>query len=134
MFSLALFPHGPFSGRTTTTHTFLYGDGSSANHSGYASIELMADVAEQADTPETQPNENDLFPPKKRLRSAVWEHFGYKKDAQGLVKDDGYPICKTCRRSVSAKGSNTSNLRQHLFDHHPDLHAKVVKVSKQQAK
>ena len=109
--------------------------GSSANHGGYASIELIADVAEQAERPVTQPNENDLFPPKKkRLRSAVWEHFGYKKDAQGLVKDDGFPICKACRQAISCKGSNTSNVQQHLRDHHPDLHAKLVKVSKQQAK
>ena len=60
-----------------------------------------------------------------RLKSSVWEHFGYTKNDQGIVQEDGYPICKACRKKVAAKGSNTSNLLQHLRDHHPAIHAQV---------
>ncbi|XP_034540402.1 zinc finger BED domain-containing protein 1-like [Notolabrus celidotus] len=66
-----------------------------------------------------------LYPPKKRLKSAVWEHFGFHKNDQGVIQDDGAPVCKTCRKKVMAKGSNTSNLIQHLRDHHPRLHALI---------
>lgn len=71
------------------------------------------------------PSSETLFPPKKRLKSAVWDYFGYTKNDQGIIEDDGSPICKTCRKKVAAKGSNTSNLMQHLRDNHPDLHAQV---------
>lgn len=70
------------AGAPQHTHTFLVVVGAQlAKHGGYVRIELMADVAEQAD----RPNENNLFPPKKHLRSAVWEHFGYKKDVNVLL-------------------------------------------------
>ena len=66
-----------------------------------------------------------LYLPKKRLKSAVWDYFGYPKDAEGVIQDNGSPFCKMCRKQIAAKGSNTSNLLQHLQDHHPALHAEI---------
>lgn len=48
----------------------------------------MADIAEQP----VRPNENNLFPPpKKQIRSAMWEHFGYTKE---VIKDADSPFAK----------------------------------------
>ncbi len=71
------------------------------------------------------PRSETLFPPKKRLKSAVWDCFGYTKNDQGIIEDDRSPICKTCLKKFAAKGSNTSNLMQNLQDHHPALHAQI---------
>ncbi len=71
------------------------------------------------------PSSETLFPPKKRLKSAVWDYFGYTKNDQDIIEDDLSPICKTCRKKVAAKGSNTSNLTQHLRHHHPALDAQL---------
>ncbi len=71
------------------------------------------------------PSSETLFPPKKRLKSAVLDCFGYTKNDQGIIEDDGSPICKTCRKKFASKGLNTSNLRQHLRDHHLALHSQV---------
>ena len=66
-----------------------------------------------------------LFPPSKRTKSAVWEYFGHRKkpDGHGL-KEEGRPTCKTCLRTVAARGGNTSNIIAHLREHHPSLYAK----------
>ena len=59
----------------------------------------------------------DIFPTSKRTKSAVWAYFGYYKNAQGQLVEDGSPICRSCEKKVVATGGNTSNLR----DHHPAL-------------
>lgn len=66
-----------------------------------------------------------LFLPPKRLKSAVWEHFGYLKDPGGTITVDGYPVCRMCRKKVSARSGNTSNMMHHLRDHHPKEFAKM---------
>ncbi|KAI2663399.1 Zinc finger BED domain-containing protein 4 [Labeo rohita] len=66
-----------------------------------------------------------LFLPPKRLKSAVWEYFGYLKDPGGTIIVDGYPVCRLCRKKVSARASNTSNMAHHLRDHHPKEFAKM---------
>ncbi len=53
------------------------------------------------------PSSETLFPPKKRLKSAVLDCFGYTKNDQGIIEDDGSPICKTCRKKFASKGLNT---------------------------
>ncbi|XP_046724959.1 uncharacterized protein LOC124398726 isoform X1 [Silurus meridionalis] len=62
-----------------------------------------------------------LFPPTHRVKSAVWEHFGYPKDPEGIVVCDGFPTCKLCYLNVSAKGGNTTNMFKHLKDHHRSI-------------
>ncbi|XP_077055327.1 zinc finger BED domain-containing protein 4 isoform X1 [Siphateles boraxobius] len=66
-----------------------------------------------------------LFLPPKRLKSAVWEYFGYLKDPGGTIIVDGYPVCRMCRKKVSARAGNTSNMMHHLRDHHPKEFAKM---------
>ncbi|XP_073809273.1 uncharacterized protein isoform X2 [Danio rerio] len=66
-----------------------------------------------------------LFLPPKRLKSAVWEYFGYYKDPGGTIIADGRPVCRMCRKKVSARSGNTSNMQHHLRDHHPMEFAKL---------
>ncbi|XP_039511670.1 zinc finger BED domain-containing protein 4 isoform X2 [Pimephales promelas] len=66
-----------------------------------------------------------LFLPPKRLKSVVWEYFGYLKDPGGTILVDGYPVCRMCRKKVSARAGNTSNMMHHLRDHHPKEFAKL---------
>ncbi|XP_055038568.1 uncharacterized protein [Misgurnus anguillicaudatus] len=61
----------------------------------------------------------NLYPPSARVRSEVWKYFGYKKDAEGMVVEDGFPICKKCGREIAAKHGNTSNMFTHLRRNHP---------------
>ncbi|KAL7858887.1 hypothetical protein SRHO_G00140340 [Serrasalmus rhombeus] len=65
----------------------------------------------------------NLRPPKKKakLKSAVWDYFGYPPNA----REDGNPICNQCGRKVAAKGGNTSNLLSHLREHHPAVQLKL---------
>lgn len=67
----------------------------------------------------------ELCPPKKHIKSVMWDHFGNLKIDQGVVVDDEYPICKACRHKVSVKASNTSNTYKHLRDNLQCLNAQV---------
>ena len=62
--------------------------------------------------------EEELFPPKKHLKSAGWDLFGYQKNDQGVIVEDGLPKCKTCHRKVTVKSGKTSNMFHHLRDNH----------------
>ena len=43
-------------------------------------------------------------------------------------------MCRSCGKSVPAKGGNTTNLLTHLRDHHPDLYPEAsLKVAKKSA-
>ncbi|XP_078476198.1 E3 SUMO-protein ligase ZBED1-like [Lampetra planeri] len=66
-----------------------------------------------------------LFPPEKRIKSAVWEYFGYQKDDKGCLINTGWPICRTCLVAVSNKAGNTSNMMTHLREYHPALHTEA---------
>ena len=55
---------------------------------------------------EMEPVEEELISKKKTV-SAAWIFF------------DSTAICRLCKRSVSAKGGNTSNLFSHLRQKHP---------------
>jgi len=65
----------------------------------------------------------DIFPTTKCTKSEVWSYFGFLKNAEGQLVEDSYPVCRTCRKKVAAKGSNTTNLLAHLRDHHPQLYS-----------
>ncbi|KAI7811508.1 putative zinc finger BED domain-containing protein 1-like [Triplophysa rosa] len=60
-----------------------------------------------------------IHPPSKRVKSEVWKYFGFQKNAEGMLVEDGFPLCKTCGRRVATKHGNTSNMFAHLRDNHP---------------
>ena len=65
---------------------------------------------------------------KINSRSIIWNYFSLKLDDKGyIIKDlEDRPVCRTCKRSVSAKNGNTSNLFTHLRDHHGRLYAEAT--------
>ncbi|XP_048867862.1 E3 SUMO-protein ligase ZBED1-like isoform X4 [Brienomyrus brachyistius] len=70
----------------------------------------------------------ELHPPQKRKRilSAVWTHFGFRKEDGAIVNIDS-PICRACGKAVPAKTGNTSNLMHHLRKHHPSVYVAMQK-------
>lgn len=84
--------------------------------------EALESMAEANEAPDSTPI---LYPPAKRLRSLVWEYFGYPKKADGSIQDDGEPTCKLCGKKVKARTANTSNLKAHLRDWHKPEHAQL---------
>lgn len=63
-------------------------------------------------------NTTELHPPVKRRNSPVWKYFGFIKNSEGDLKEDGFPLCKMCHRRVAAKDGTTSNMLNHLRRHH----------------
>ena len=68
---------------------------------------------------------------KKNTKSSVWHNFGMMATEDGRVieKEQDKPICRTCGKGVLAKGSNTTNLFQHLREHHPQIYADLAPSS-----
>ena len=64
---------------------------------------------------------------KKKTKSCVWNEFGLRSTDDGKVieNEKNSPLCLTCGKSVQAKGSNTTNLWQHLREHHPSVYAEI---------
>ena len=64
---------------------------------------------------------------KKNVTSIVWDYFRLKVTAYGRVADSeaSHPVCLSCKKSVPAKGGNTTNQLVHLRDWHPDLYYQV---------
>ena len=69
------------------------------------------------------------FARKANAKSAAWNHFGVSEVA------DGKAVCLHCKRSVSARNENTSNLFLHLHTKHPKQYelASSTKKKPQQA-
>ena len=65
---------------------------------------------------------------KKNTKSVVWQYFGLRSTKEGDIveKEQDKPVCRICGRSVHAKGSNTTNLFQHLREYHPLVYAEVA--------
>ncbi|KAL7395059.1 hypothetical protein ABVT39_009350 [Epinephelus coioides] len=63
-------------------------------------------------------------PPQNTDKVSRVGSFWLSQNDQGVIVDDGFPVCNTCRKKVAAKGSNTSNMI-HLRDNHLALHAQV---------
>ena len=61
----------------------------------------------------------------------MWIYFGLEADEEGRPKVQDAVICRLCKKSVSAKGGNTSNLLSHLKVHLPQrhLHVEVKKAN-----
>jgi len=66
---------------------------------------------------------------KPNCKSAVWKYFGFRPDSNGKPDDMDKPLCKVCQTVVHAKTGNTSNLRFHLKQRHPQLFSEVMKNS-----
>lgn len=73
-------------------------------------------------------NDTSLYPPSLRVKSEVWKYFGYRKNADGSICDNGFPVCKKCGRQVAAQGRNTSNMFSHLRSNHP-IQFREIRVS-----
>ncbi len=43
--------------------------------------------------------------------------FWFYKSAEGMLIEDGYPVCRKCRNKVAMNGGNMSNLLSHLCLH-----------------
>ena len=58
---------------------------------------------------------------KRNMKSAVWQNFGLMATEDGKIneKEQDKPMCRSCGKGVLAKESNTTNLFQHLCEHHP---------------
>ena len=56
---------------------------------------------------------------KPNTKSSVWTYFGLEADESDkpLRDKEDSPVCRACKKSVLAKGGNTSNLLTHLYDH-----------------
>uniref|UniRef100_A0A665UFI3 BED-type domain-containing protein n=1 Tax=Echeneis naucrates TaxID=173247 RepID=A0A665UFI3_ECHNA len=62
--------------------------------------------------------------PSKKTKLEVWVYFGFPRNTEGLLMEDSHPVCRTCRKKVSATGGNTSNMTTHFRDHHAQLSSK----------
>ena len=67
----------------------------------------------------------DDFVAKKGTTSFVWNFFGVKKNNDS---DKDTAFCRLCRKSVLARGDNTSNLTSHLRNNHAKEYATVSQV------
>ena len=102
-------------------------------------IELV-EVNRYSDSEGPADSDNELaLVHKSRVKSVIWNYFGVKGDASGKPIKEALdkPVCKLCKKPVSAKRSNTTNLFHHLQEHHPGAYSEIVpapsssKVSKQ---
>lgn len=64
---------------------------------------------------------------KRNTKSKAWLYFGPRANEDGKIieEEQHQPICHKCGVDICAKQRNTSNLIQHLGDHHPELLASI---------
>ncbi|KAL7374943.1 hypothetical protein ABVT39_009473 [Epinephelus coioides] len=86
-----------------------------------ASVEQNMELSSESE-PEGDA-ETTLYPPNKKVKSVVWEFFGFVNKKQ---EKDEPPVCRRCLKKVPAPRANTSNLRAHLKEKHPDLFTEVM--------
>ena len=65
---------------------------------------------------------------KRNVSSAVWNYFGFSPDRDGKPENEEVAICRLCRKNVSSKARNTSNLFSHLRSHHPKEYSMCKEV------
>ena len=65
---------------------------------------------------------------KSGTKSVVWQYIGLRKGTDDVAIDDGTAVGRSCRKTVSAKHGNTSNLWAHLRIHHCNLHTEVTAI------
>ena len=69
---------------------------------------------------------------KPNIKSAIWKYFGFIPDDNGKPSNIDKPQCKVCCATVATKTSNTTNLRVHLRQKHPQLFAEFMKTSEKE--
>ena len=64
---------------------------------------------------------------KRNTKSKAWLYFGLRANEDGEIieEEQHQPICRKCGVVIRAKEGNTSNLFQHLRDHHPEMLASI---------
>jgi len=69
---------------------------------------------------------------KPNTKSKVWQNFGIMatKDGKIIEREKDKPTCRMCGSGVQAKGSNTTNLFQHLRKHHPLIYSELAPPNK----
>ena len=67
---------------------------------------------------------------KPHCKSVIWNYFADENDIPIKEKEDN-PVCLTCKKTMLAKGENTSNMLTHLQAHHVELHAEAQPTSLQ---
>ena len=67
-----------------------------------------------------QPLKQDNLLTPKGKSSIVWNYFGFHTDKDGIKDDEKRVVCRLCERSIAFSG-NTTNLKQHLQNHHPSV-------------
>ena len=65
--------------------------------------------------------------PERDLRSVYV--FMFQCEVNVMCQLVTKPICRTCGKGVLAKGSNTTNLFQHLREHHPQIYANLAPLA-----
>ncbi|XP_039617396.1 E3 SUMO-protein ligase ZBED1-like [Polypterus senegalus] len=65
----------------------------------------------------------EIVEPKAGFKSDVWKHFSFslKRNEKGeKVTDNENTVCRHCQTVVKYKSGNTTNMRSHLLNHHPE--------------
>ncbi|XP_062871194.1 uncharacterized protein LOC134333242 isoform X2 [Trichomycterus rosablanca] len=70
----------------------------------------------------------DLHPPSGQHDAALWEHFGYHRNADGVLEEDGAPFCRLCLRKLVSRGETTRNMKQHLKENHRTAYTEPEEV------
>lgn len=98
-----------------------------------SSSDVPGDVpSSSSDVPNDDSDRNDdgLVSITRDGKSVLWTYFGFEAGAGATEgKRPDQVICRTCKKSVVAKGGNTSNMLSHLKVHHPILHAEAREAS-----
>ena len=78
-------------------------------------------------------NEDTRLVKTLRSSSVEWNYFGLKTNKNGVIitSEADKPVCRTCYRSIPAKGGNTSNLMNHLKEHHVELYTEALSAQKE---
>ncbi len=66
---------------------------------------------------------------KAKCKSPAWSYFRFKPGPDGKPDDEATAVCRLCKRSVAAKGGNTSNLFSHLKKQHPCVYIELSAAS-----
>nr|XP_055035499.1 E3 SUMO-protein ligase ZBED1-like [Misgurnus anguillicaudatus] len=65
----------------------------------------------------------EIAEPKTNFKSNVWKHFGFlvtRNEKGEKVTDRENTTCRHCQTAVKYKWGNTTNMKSHLLNHHPE--------------
>ena len=69
---------------------------------------------------------------RPNIKSPIWKYFRFVLDNNGKPSNTDKPQCKRCCVTVARKTSNTTNLRVHLQQKHPQLYTELMKTSEKE--